>query len=169
MGKKKKKPRYPITQGVRMLREHGIEIIPRLYTYVDRGGTRVSSQELGVPEHNVVKTLIFEDQDGDTMVVLQHGDREVAPGILAKTIGAKSTSPCEPATAQKHSGYLVGGTSPFGLKSDLPVLAEASIRELDKLYINGGKRGFLIELTPDELERVLSPEWVEVAQPRQDA
>lgn len=168
MGKKKKKLKYPITQGVRVLREHGIEIIPKLYTYVDRGGTRVSSQALDIPEHHIIKTLIFEDQEGAAMVVLQHGDHEVAPGVLAKVIGAKSTNPCEPATARKHSGYLVGGTSPFGLKRDLPILAEASIRALDKLYINGGKRGFLIELTPADLDAVLSPEWVEVAQPKQE-
>jgi len=165
MGKKKKKERYPITMGVRQLREHDVEFTPKLYTYVEKGGTRVSSEELQVPEHNVVKTLIFEDQDGDPLVILQHGDHEVAPGLLAKAIGQKSTKPCAPEVAQKHSGYLVGGTSPFGLKTALPIYAEETIFDLDFICINAGKRGFLIELDPAELDRVLQPVRVVVAQP----
>lgn len=166
MGKKrKKKQRHPVTMAVRQLRAHEVEFTPRLYDYVERGGTRASSEALGVPEREVIKTLIFEDQDGAPMVVLQHGDREVAPGLLASAIGVKSTRPCAPEVAQRHSGYRVGGTSPFGLKKPLPIYAEATIFELDRILINGGKRGFLVELDPAELDRVLAPTRVEAAQP----
>jgi Cys-tRNA(Pro) deacylase len=165
MGKKKKQDRYPITMGVRQLREHDAVFEPRLYTYVERGGTRVSSEELGVPEHSVIKTLIFEDQDGEPLVILQHGDREVAPGLLAKAIGQKSTRPCLPEVAQKHTGYLVGGTSPFGIKTAMPIYAEETIFDLEHICINAGKRGFLIEISTAELDRVLQPTRVAVAQP----
>mgnify|MGYP000436316044 FL=1 len=109
--------------------------------------------------------MIFEDQDGEPLVILQHGDNEVAPGLLAKAIGQKCTKPCLPEVAQKHTGYLVGGTSPFGLKTAMPIYAEETIFDLESICINAGKRGFLIELAPSELDRVLSPTRVAVAQP----
>ena len=165
MAKKKKKARVPVTLAVRQLRAHGVDFAPQLYDYVERGGTRVSSAALGVAEHTVIKTLVFEDQDGRPLVVLQHGDREVAPGRLAAAIGVKRVRPCRPEVAQRHSGYRVGGTSPFGLAKPLPIFAEATIRELDRICINGGKRGFLVALDPAELDRVLRPTWVAVAQP----
>lgn len=154
---------YPVTPAVRLLREKRVEFEPRLYDYEERGGTRHSAESLGVDEHAVVKTLVMETDARKALVVLMHGDREVSTKGLARALGVKSVSPCDPATAQRHTGYIVGGTSPFGTRSNLPVYVERTIFELPKIYINGGKRGFLVEIEPKDL-RILSPlEEIEVA------
>ncbi len=154
---------FPITQAVRFLREKKVEFVPRLYDYVEKGGTAESARQLGVDEHAVVKTLIFETNEKKPLIVLMHGDKLVSTKNLARHIGVKSVEPATPDRASKYTGYLVGGTSPFGTRTAMPVYVEASILELDKIYINGGKRGFLVEIEPGELKRVLSVEEVEVA------
>ena len=154
---------YPVTPAVRLLRERKVEFEPRLYDYEERGGTRHSAHSLGVDEHAVVKTLLMETDARKALIVLMHGDREVSTKQLARTLGVKSVSPCDPATAQKHTGYLVGGTSPFGTRSKLPVYVERTIFQLPKIYINGGKRGFLVEIEPKDLRILSSLEEVEVA------
>jgi Cys-tRNA(Pro) deacylase len=155
--------KYPVTAAVRVLRQHGVAFEPLLYTYEARGGTRVSSRELGVPEHAVIKTLIFEDERKQPLCVLMHGDREVSAKNLARQLDKKSVGPCAPEVADRHSGYQVGGTSPFGLKRALPVYVERSILELSRIYINGGARGFLVALEPRVLENVLHAVPVDVA------
>ena len=147
---------YPVTPAVRVLREKRVAFAPRLYEYEERGGTRRSAAELGVDEHAVVKTLVMETDSRKPLVVLMHGDREVSTKQLARALGVKSVHPCDPAAAQKHTGYMVGGTSPFGTRAALPVYVERTIFELPKIYINGGKRGFLVEIDPQDL-RILSP------------
>ncbi|HYG10140.1 MAG TPA: Cys-tRNA(Pro) deacylase [Pyrinomonadaceae bacterium] len=154
---------YPVTPAVRLLRERKIEFEPHLYTYEERGGTRHFAESLGIDEHTVVKTLVMETEARKPLVVLMHGDREVSTKNLARAIGAKSVQPCSPQTAQKHTGYLVGGTSPLGTRTRLPVYAERTIFELPKIYINGGKRGFLVSLNPEDLRALLSVEEVEAA------
>jgi len=133
------------------------------YEYVEHGGTEVSSRTLGVPEHEVVKTLVMQDEAGKPLIVLMHGDRKVSTKNLARQAGVKRIEPCRPDAAQRHSGYQVGGTSPFGTRKRLPVFLERSILELPKIYINGGRRGFLVGIAPGELVRVLRPVLVEVA------
>lgn len=157
------KKRPPVTAASRALKAAGVDYSDHLYTYEERGGTSVSSRELGVEEHKVIKTLLFEDDQRRPLVVLMHGDYQVSTKALARALGARSASPCAPEVAEKHSGYKVGGTSPFGLRKSLPVFAESTIRELDKIYLNGGSRGYLIGLSPGEIERVLKPTWVEIA------
>jgi Cys-tRNA(Pro) deacylase len=154
---------YPVTPAVRALRELGAEFEPHLYEYEERGGTRRSAEELGVDEHAVVKTLVLETDARRPLVVLMHGDREVSTKRLARHLGVKTVRPCDPQTAQRHTGYMVGGTSPFGTKSKLPVYAERTIFDLPVIYINGGKRGFLVSLDPKVLRRALTVEEVEVA------
>jgi Cys-tRNA(Pro) deacylase len=149
--------------AIRSLRQNGVEFSPHLYAYEPRGGTRVSSEQLGVDEHAVVKTLIFEDDAKKPLCVLMHGDREVSAKNLARQLGVKGVAPCQPAVADRHSGYQVGGTSPFGLKRAMPVYCEKTIVGLPKIYINGGARGFLVGMDPRELVRVLQPRLVEVA------
>ncbi|WP_434632641.1 Cys-tRNA(Pro) deacylase [Chromobacterium sp. CV08] len=153
----------PVTQAIRVLREHKVDYTEHLYKYEEKGGTTVSARELGVDEHAVVKTLIMEDENRRPLIVLMHGDREVGTGMLAKQAGVKKIQPCDPKTADKHSGYQVGGTSPFGTRHEMPVYMEASIAELDIIYINGGRRGFLIGLSPREVIRVLQPTLVHAA------
>jgi Cys-tRNA(Pro) deacylase len=154
---------YPVTPAVRLLREKKVEFGPHLYDYVERGGTSHSAEALGVDEHAVVKTLVMEAEGKRPFIVLMHGDREVSTKNLARHMGVKAVHPCDFAEAQKHTGYLVGGTSPFGTRTHLHVYAERTIFELPKIYINGGKRGFLVEIEPKDL-RILSPlEEVEVA------
>jgi Cys-tRNA(Pro) deacylase len=133
------------------------------YRYEERGGTAVSSRELGVDEHVVIKTLVMEDERKEPLVVLLQGDREVSTRNLARQIGRKSVSPCAPDVAQKHTGYLVGGTSPFGTRKAMPVFLERTIAGLDRIYVNGGRRGFLIALAPADLMRALSPTLVDAA------
>lgn len=154
---------YPITSAIRFLRERKVNFAPRLYDYVEKGGTAESARQLGVDEYAVVKTLIFETNEKKPLIVLMHGNKLVSTKNLARHIGVKSIEPATPDRASKHTGYLVGGTSPFGTRTAMPVYVEASIFELNKIYINGGKRGFLVEIEPAELKRVLRVEEVEVA------
>lgn len=154
---------YPVTMAVRVLRQHKVPFTPHLYAWEPRGGTRASAEHLGVDEHVVVKTLIFEDDGKKPLCILMHGDREVSAKNLARQLGHRSVAPCAPEVADRHSGYQVGGTSPFGLKRAMPVYMEKSIRELPQIYINGGARGFLVGLAPADIERVLNPLLVEVA------
>ena len=154
---------YPVTPAVRLLREKGVGFAPHLYDYEERGGTRRSAEALGVDEHAVVKTLVMETDARRPLLVLMHGDREVSTKQLARTLGVKSVQPCAPAKAQKHTGYLVGGTSPFGTRANLPIYVERTIFELPKIYINGGKRGFLVEIEPRVLRELLPVEEVSVA------
>jgi Cys-tRNA(Pro) deacylase len=154
---------YPVTPAVRLLREHKVGFEPHLYDYVDRGGTGRSAEALGVDEHAVVKTLVMEAEGHRPFLVLMHGDREVSTKQLARHMGVKAVHPCDFAEAQKHTGYLVGGTSPFGTRTRLHVYAERTIFELPKIYINGGKRGFLVSIDPRVLKEVLHAEEVGVA------
>ena len=151
------------TPATTFLKAHGVAYTGHEYEYVEHGGTRVSSDSLAVPEHHVVKTLVMEDEDGKPLMVLMHGDRKVSTKNLARQAGRKRIEPCRPEVAQRHSGYQVGGTSPFGTKKRLPVYMERSILELDRIYINGGRRGFLVAMAPGELVRTLAPQLVEVA------
>lgn len=156
-------PKIPVTMAVRALRAGGVAFVPHLYPWEPHGGTAASSRALGVDEHRVIKTLIFEDEGRQPMCILMHGDREVSTKNLARQIGCKETSPCKPEVADRHSGYQVGGTSPFGLKRAMPIYLQRSIAELPKIYINGGARGFLVEIAPAELVRLLQPVLVDVA------
>lgn len=153
----------PVTMAIRALRAANVAFEPRMYTWIEHGGTGASSEALGVDEHAVIKTLIFEDEHTSPLCVLMHGDREVSAKQLARVIGCKSVAPCTPAVADKHSGYQVGGTSPFGLKRKMPIYMQQTIAELPRIYINGGARGFLVELAPSELVRVLQPTLVDAA------
>ena len=153
---------YPVTPGIRLLREKNISFIPHLYDYEEKGGTRTSSQALNVPEHSVIKTLVMETDQCKPLLVLMHGDCEVSTKELARIIGVKRIEPADAAAAQKYTGYVFGGTSPFGTRMPLPVYAEQSIFELQKIYINGGKRGYLVGMPPAELIRVLKPHLVTV-------
>jgi len=155
----------PSTNATRMLRQAGVAYTEHLYRYEDHGGTAVSARELGVEEHAVIKTLVMEDEKGAPLIILMHGDREVSTKELARQIGAKSVQPCKPEVANRHSGYLVGGTSPLGTKKAMPVHAEASLFGLDRIYLNGGSRGFLVGLDPNDLDRVLKIRRVSVAIP----
>ena len=149
--------------AIRALRAGGVVFEPHLYAWEAHGGTRASAEALGVDEHAVIKTLIFEDDRRAPLCVLMHGDREVSAKGLARAIGVKSVAPCDPAVADRHSGYQVGGTSPFGLKRAMPVYMQRTILELPRIHINGGARGFLVEIDPKEAERVLKPTLVDVA------
>ncbi len=157
------KDKTPVTPAVRLLRQEKIDFTPRLYPYEEKGGTAVSARELGVDEHAVIKTLIMEDEQKNPVTVLMHGDRQVSTRELARQIGVKSLTPCAPEAANRHSGYLVGGTSPFATRKAMPVYMEESIAGLERIYINGGKRGFLVEIRPADLVRVLKPTLVQVA------
>jgi Cys-tRNA(Pro) deacylase len=149
--------------AIRALRAAGIAFVPHLYSWQPHGGTRASSIALGVPEHAVVKTLIFETERGEPLCILMHGDREVSAKQLARALGTKTVAPCAPEIADRHSGYQVGGTSPFGLRRAMPIYMQTTILELPRMYINGGARGFLVELDPRDAQRVLSPVMVDVA------
>jgi len=153
---------YPITPAVRILRAAKVDFSSHLYDYEDRGGTTVSSRTLGVDEHAMIKTLIMEDEKHNPLVVLMHGDREVSTKTLARILGVKTVTPCLPETAAKHTGYLVGGTSPFGTRKVMPVYMEETITDLPRIYINGGKRGYLVSLDPKEVVRVFNPKMVRV-------
>ena len=156
------KERYPMTQAVRFLKSRGVAFVPHLYDYKERGGTRRASEALGVPEHLFVKTLIMQTDAGDPLVVLMHGDRQVSARNLARVLGVKRVEPCEPEAASRHSGYLVGGTSPFGTRRVMPVYAEASIFDLPRIMIKGGHRGFMLEMDPRELRAALDIAVVDV-------
>jgi len=154
---------FPITQAIRALRSAKVEFTPHLYDYVDHGGTAHSAESLGVDEHAVIKTIVLEDERRQPMICLQHGDREVSTRNLARTIGCKSIAPCAPDIANRHTGYLVGGTSPFGTRKAIPVYMQESVAQLPRIYINGGKRGFLVGIAPGDLVRVLKPTLVDAA------
>jgi Cys-tRNA(Pro) deacylase len=155
----------PSTNATRALKQAGVPFTEHLYRYEEHGGTQVSARELGVEEHAVIKTLVMEDEKGAPLIILMHGDREVSTKELARQIGAKAVQPCKPEVANRHSGYLVGGTSPFGTKKALPIHAEASIFELPRIYLNGGSRGFLVALAPSGLDKMLKVNRVSVALP----
>jgi Cys-tRNA(Pro) deacylase len=155
--------RLPVTAAVRVLREHGVAFTDHPYAYEERGGTAASARELGVPEHACIKTLVMEDERKRPLIVLMHGDREVSTKNLARQIGVKSVAPCAPAVADRHSGYQVGGTSPFGTRKRMPVFLQKTIAELPYLYVNGGRRGYLVGMEPADLVRVLQPTMVDVA------
>jgi Cys-tRNA(Pro) deacylase len=155
--------KHPVTMAVRALRAANVAFEPHLYAWHAHGGTRASAEALGVDEHAVIKTLIFEDQVGAPLCILMHGDREVSAKQLARFVGAKTVGPCAPEIADRHSGYQVGGTSPFGLRRAMSIYAERSIVDLPRIYINGGARGFLVAIDPKELGRVLAVTLVEVA------
>lgn len=153
---------FPVTQAVRFLREKRVEFVPHLYEYVEKGGAKESARQLGIDVHAVIKTLVFETNERKPLVVLMHGDREVSTKSLARHLEVKSAEPATPERANKLTGYLVGGTSPFGMKTTMPVYAERTIFGLDRIWINGGKRGFLVEIEPEVL-RFLDVAEVEVA------
>jgi Cys-tRNA(Pro) deacylase len=140
-----------------------VDYTEHFYDYVEHGGTTVSSSALGVDEHHVVKTLVMETDAGDPLIVLMHGDRKVSTRELARVAGVKRIFPCKPEVAQRHSGYLVGGTSPFGTRKKMPIYLERSVLDLDRIFINGGRRGFLLGMEPAQLTRVLLPVLVDVA------
>ena len=154
---------YPITPAIRLLREKKISFEPCLYDYKEHGGTNRAAALLGVAEHRVVKTLVMETEERKPLLVLMHGDCEVSTKQLARSIGAKNVSPCDAATAQKHTGYMVGGTSPFGTRARLPVYVERTIFDLPEIYVNGGKRGFLVKLNSRDLRATLEVKDVAVA------
>jgi Cys-tRNA(Pro) deacylase len=151
------------TPATTLLKKQGVTYTEHVYDYVEHGGTAVSSSALEVDEHHVVKTLIFEDDKRRPLCVLMHGDRKVSTKELARQLGLKRVAPCTPDDATRHSGYLVGGCSPFGLRKPMPIAMEQSILALDRILINGGKRGFLLGLSPQEVARVVSPTLVSVA------
>lgn len=157
------KEKFPATQAIRVMRQQKIDFRLRPYKYEERGGTAVSARELGVDEHQVIKTLVMEDEKGNALLILMHGDREVSTKNLARTLQVKSVQPCDPEAANRHTGYLVGGTSPFGTKKALPIYIESTVLELPRIFINAGKRGLLAEMVPAELKRVLKPIPVNVA------
>ena len=152
----------PVTAAIRQLRAEQVVFEDHPYTYEEKGGTAVSARELGVDEHCVIKTLVMEDERKNPLVVLMHGDMQVSTKELARVIGAKQVSPCPADTAQRHSGYLVGGTSPFGMRRQMTVYMEEGIAKLERIYINGGKRGYLVSMAPGEMIRVLKPVMVTV-------
>jgi Cys-tRNA(Pro) deacylase len=156
------KEKTPVTAAIRQLRSEKVEFSDHLYNYEEKGGTAVSSRELGIDEHAVIKTLVMEDDNRKPLIVLMHGDLHVSTKELARIIGVKQVLPCTADAANKHSGYLVGGTSPFGTRHLMNVYMEESIASLPKIYINGGKRGYLVGLSPAELVRVLKPQLVTV-------
>jgi len=156
------KDKSPVTPAVRQLRADKVDFGDHPYCYEEKGGTAVSARELGVDEHCVIKTLVMEDELKNPLIVLMHGDMQVSTKELARFIGVKLVSPCSPETAQRHSGYQIGGTSPFGMRRQLVVYMEESISKLERIYINGGKRGYLVSMAPGELIRVLKPVPVNV-------
>lgn len=153
----------PETPATRFLRQHGIAHSDHLYEYEEHGGTEISSRELNVSEHAVIKTLIMEDENGQPLVMLMHGDHKVSTKELARQTGHKRIEPCKPEVANRHSGFLIGGTSPFGTRKKMPVYMEKSILDLPLIYINGGKRGYLVGIHPHDLIRVLQAQLVQVA------
>jgi Cys-tRNA(Pro) deacylase len=153
------------TPATQFLAEQGVEYTEHEFEYLEHGGTGHSSKMLGVPEHEVVKTLIMENEKGEPLVVLMHGDRKVSTKELARAAGMKRIAPCRPEVATRHSGYLIGGTSPFGTRKRMPIFLEKGVLDLSRIYINGGRRGYLLGMAPSELVRVLSPQVVEVGIP----
>ena len=155
----------PETPATKFLKQHHIPFSSHRYAYEEHGGTRVSARELNVPEHAVIKTLVMEDEAGAPLLVLMHGDRKVSTKELARQAGRKQIAPCKPEVAQRHTGYMVGGTSPFGTRKTLPVFMEKTVLDLPIIYINGGRRGFLVGIHPHDILRVLQPKLVLAALP----
>ncbi len=162
-GTMSKKEHVSETPATQFLRKQGVAFTEHPYEYEEHGGTEASARELGVDEHHVVKTLIMQDEAAKPLVVLMHGDRKVSTKNLARQIGCKSVEPCKPEVANRHSGYLVGGTSPFGTKKAMPVYVEKTVLELDKIYVNGGRRGYLIGIAPAAMQAVLKMTPVDCA------
>jgi len=160
---KKKQTHVSETPATQYLREHGVVFTEHVYDYVDHGGTAESSRQLGVPEREVIKTLVMQDQDARPLIVLMHGDCQVSTKNLARQVGAKRIEPCKPEVAQRHSGYQVGGTSPFGLRKAMPVFVESTILALPRIVINGGRRGYLVGMAPEVLTRLLDARPVQAA------
>lgn len=160
-----RKEHAPETPATSFLRAHGVSFTSHVYPYVEHGGTAESARQLGVPEHTVIKTLVMQDQDARPLIVLMHGDCQVSLKNLARQIGAKKVEPCKPEQAQRHTGYQVGGTSPFGTRKELPIFIQRTILELPFILINGGNRGFLVQITPNELAELLRPTPVDCAVP----
>ena len=160
MGRKEHAPETPATS---FLRQNNVRFTEHLYNYVERGGTAESARQLSVDEHSVVKTLVMQDQDAKPLIILMHGDRQVSLKNFARQIGAKKVEPCKPEVAQRHTGYQLGGTSPFGTRKLLPVYVERSILALPSIYINGGHRGFLVQIVPQVLTELLRAQPVESA------
>ncbi|MDO9515052.1 MAG: Cys-tRNA(Pro) deacylase [Syntrophales bacterium] len=156
------KEKIPSTPAIRTLKENGVTFTLRAYKYEDRGGTEVAARELGCDEHQTVKTLVMEDEHKKPFIILMHGDRQVSTKNLARAIGTKGVTPCDPALAQKHTGYMVGGTSPFGIRKAMPIYAEESILDLPKIFINAGHRGLLAEMDPVEMARIIDLKPVRV-------
>jgi Cys-tRNA(Pro) deacylase len=156
-------PHVSLTPATKVLREAGVAFTEHVYAYVEHGGTAESSRALGLSEHEVVKTLVMQDDAKVPYVVLMHGDQKVSTKALARALGTKSMEPCKPEVAERHSGYRVGGTSPFGLRKPMRVLVERSVLALPRIYLNGGRRGYLVGLAPSDLVRLLAPTPVEVA------
>ena len=161
----KKERHVSLTPATQWLRRHGVEFSEHPYDYLDHGGTAESARQLGVPEHAVIKTLVMHDDKAQPLLVLMHGDREVSTKALARVLGVKSIEPCPVEVAQRHSGYLVGGTSPFGTRKPLPVVVQASVLELPRIWINGGRRGYLGGLAPAVLSATLGATPVHCALP----
>jgi Cys-tRNA(Pro) deacylase len=155
--------KVPATPAVRFLRDQGVDFTVHPYKYEEKGGTEAAARQLDLDHHRVIKTLVMEDDAGAPLIVLMHGDRQVSTKALARAIGARSVDPADPRSVQRHTGYQVGGTSPFGTKKALPVYVEATILRLPTIFINAGKRGLLVEVTPADLTRILQPTSVEVA------
>jgi Cys-tRNA(Pro) deacylase len=159
----KKSAHVSETPATQLLRRHGVAFTEHVYDYVEHGGTAESSRQLGVPEHQVVKTLVMQDERAQPLIVLMHGDAQVSTKNLARQIGAKSVEPCKPEAAQRHSGYLVGGTSPFGTKKAMPVYVEETVLALPTICINGGRRGYLVGVAPKVLVELLGAKAVNCA------
>jgi len=157
------KEKFPVTAAIRFLRENEVDFIERPYEYEEKGGTETSARALGVDEHLVIKTLVMEYDQKRPLIILMHGDREVSTKALARVIGVKLITPCAPQVALRHTGYMVGGISPFGTKKRLPIYIEETILNLPKIFINAGRRGLLAEMSPSDLVRVLKPIPVRVA------
>lgn len=156
------KPDYPITPAIRFLREQNIDFTPHLYDYVERGGTAHSAECLGVDEHAVAKTIVLQNEKKQGLIVIMHGDKQISTRNLARQLNMKHIDPADPNQANKWTGYLVGGTSPFGTKTRLPVFVERTLWDLPTIYINGGKRGFLVAVSPEAL-KTLNAQTVDVA------
>ncbi len=157
------KDHFPATPAIRVLKDEGVSFTLRPYKYEERGGTEVAARELGVDEHMAIKTLVMEDDRKRPFIILMHGDREVSTKELARLLGVKSVQPCAPRTAQKHTGYMIGGTSPFGIRKKLPIYIEETLLDFQKMLINAGRKGLLAEMATEDLLRILSPQPVKVA------
>ncbi len=156
------KEKFPSTQAIRTLKKHGVDFNLHPYDYEEKGGTATAAQQLSVDEHMVIKTLVMEDDNGEPLLILMHGDKKVSTKALARTLGVKKVTPCDPQVAHRHTGYFVGGISPFGARKPLRVYVEASIMDLPKIYINAGRKGLLAEMAPADLAKLLNSTPVNV-------